>query len=100
MSESRKYQKFTKEFKLEAVKMVIDHGHKQSEVSRNLGVSANLLGRWVAQFKEENDQAFPGNGNLKPEDQRVKDLEAQVRRLTMERDILKKAMAYFAEVPK
>lgn len=100
MSEKRSYRKFTKEFKLEAVKMVLDHGHKQTEVARNLGINSNMLSRWVQQFKADEGQAFPGKGQLKANDQRLKNLEAQVKRLTMERDILKKAMAYFAEIPK
>jgi transposase len=100
MSEKRTYRKFTKEFKLEAVKMVLDHGHTQTAIARNLGINANSLSRWIQQFKVDQDQAFPGKGKLKADDQRVRDLEAQVKRLTMERDILKKAMAYFAELPK
>ena len=92
-------RKYTREFKLEAVKLVLDQKMKQSEVARDLGVSAQVLWRWVTQYRQDSDQSFPGKGRLKPEDQRVRDLEQRVTRLTMERDILKKAMAYFAKVP-
>ena len=99
MSEKRKYRKFTKEFKLEAVKMVTDHGHKQTEVGRNLGINPNMLSRWLVQFKADQDEAFPGKGKLTPQDEEVRKLQKALKRVTMERDILKKAMAYFAEIP-
>jgi transposase len=96
----RQQQKRTKEFKTEAAKMVVEQRQSQADVARNLGVTPGQIHRWVADFKEDPSNAFPGKGKLRPEDERLKALEAQVRRLTMERDILKKAMAYFAEVPK
>jgi transposase len=91
---------FTKEFKEGAVKMVIDQGRKQSEVARDLGLNPNVLSRWVLQFRADQQDAFPGKGKLKPEDERVRKLEVELRRVTMERDILKKAIAYFAERPR
>ena len=96
----KKRRQFTKEFKVEAAKMVVDQGLIQAQVARNLGIGDNLLGKWVADYKANPGKAFPGKGNLKPEDERMRQLEREVKRLTMERDILKKAMAYFAEVPK
>jgi transposase len=92
-------RKYTREFKLEAVKLVVEQKMKQAQVARDLGMSPHLVWRWVTQYREDSDQSFPGKGRLKPEEQRLRDLEQQVTRLTMERDILKKAMAYFAKVP-
>jgi len=101
MSESKKkQQRRTKEFKTEAAKMVVEQGSAQAEVARNLGVTSGQVHRWVSDYKADPQNAFPGKGKLRPEDERMKALESQVKRLTMERDILKKAMAYFAEVPK
>ncbi len=97
--EKKPKRKYTREFKLEAVKLVLDQKMKQAQVARDLGLSSQVLWRWVTQYRQDSDQSFPGKGKLKPEDQRVRDLEQQVTRLTMERDILKKAMAYFAKVP-
>lgn len=99
MQEKRKYRKFTKEFKLEAVKMVVEQGHKQTETARNLGINCNMLGRWVAEFKADQGEAFPGNGKLKPQEDEIRMLQKALKRVTMERDILKKAVAYFAEIP-
>jgi transposase len=97
--EKKPKRKYTRDFKLEAVKLVLEQKMKQAQVARDLGLSPQVLWRWVTQYRQDSDQSFPGKGRLKPEDQRVRDLEQQVTRLTMERDILKKAMAYFAKVP-
>jgi len=96
----RQKRKFSKEFKEEAVKLVVDKGMKQSDVSKDLGISPNILNRWILQFKAEGNEAFPGNGRLKPSEQKLRDLELENKRLRMERDILKKAMAYFVDTPK
>jgi len=92
-------RKYTKEFKVEAVKLALEGGVSQAQVAKNLGISPHLLSRWVIQFQEDAVNAFPGKGRLKPEAQRVRDLEEELRRVRMERDILKKAMAYFAKQP-
>ena len=94
-------RKYSKEFKLEAIKLVEEGGTSQAQVSRDLGLNEQVLSRWMREYKEAQakaEAAFPGKGALSPSDQRVKDLESQVRRLTMERDILKKATAYFAKL--
>ena len=99
MSESkRKQQKRTKEFKIEAAKKVVEQGEAQAAVARNLGVTPGQIHRWVADYKENGDTSFPGKGKLRPEDERIKALEAKLKRVTMERDILKKATAYFAKL--
>jgi len=100
MSKSKPRKSHSKEFKIEAAKMVVELGSTQAEVARNLGVTSGQVHRWVTDYKADPEHAFPGKGHLSPADERTRQLEAQVRRLTMERDILKKAMAYFAEVPK
>ena len=100
MSEKRTRRTYTKEFKKDAVSLVLKEGRTQADVSRSLGIDQPLLGRWILQEKADGTEAFPGRGKLKPQDQKVHDLEKELRRVTMERDILKKAMAYFAEIPK
>ena len=92
-------RRFTKEFKVEAVKLVLEKGMTQVKVAKDLGIHATLLNRWIVRYEEDAVNAFPGKGRLKPEDQRVRDLELELHRTQMERDILKKAMAYFAKLP-
>ena len=71
----------------------------RARVAKDLGIDANLIGRWVQEAASGNS-AFRGSGRLTPQDDKVRSLEQQVKRLSMERDILKKAMAYFVDVPK
>ena len=83
-----KKMKFTPEFKLSAVKLVTEQGYSQAEAGRSLGVDSKNINRWV---KEAKDQDY------KPErDQEILALRKQVKRLQMERDILKKAATSFA----
>jgi transposase len=91
---------FTKEFKVGAAKMVVEQGLRQSEVCRDLDLNPNVLSRWVMQFRVDREESFPGKGKQRPDDERVRQLEKKLKNVTMERDILKKAMAYFIEVPK
>lgn len=92
-------RRFTKEFKVEAVKLVLEKGMTQAQVARDLGIHATMLNRWVVKYEEDATNSFPGKGRLKPEAQRVRELELELQRTRMERDILKKAMAYFAKLP-
>jgi transposase len=97
---SRSYKQYPKEFKLESVRLVLEQGLSQAQAASNLGIDQSLLGRWVRQFRSKGQESFPGNGKLLPADEKIRNLERDLRRVTQERDILKKAIAYFAEVPK
>ena len=97
---SRTYKQYPKEFKLEAVKLVVEQGLTQTQAASNLGISQSLMGRWVRQVRSNGQESFPGNGKLLPADEKIRALEKDLRRVTQERDILKKAIAYFAEVPR
>jgi len=93
---------YTKEFKVEAVKLVLDGKQTLTETAANLGVGLSTLGRWKSNYLKANHQtktAFPGKGNLSPHDAELKALQKENERLKRERDILKKAMAYFTQVP-
>ena len=92
-------RRFTKEFKLETVRLVVEQGRKQVDVCRELEINPMVLSRWIRDLQKDAAQAFPGKGRLKPQEQRIKDLEEENRRLRMERDFLKKATAYFAKLP-
>jgi transposase len=89
-------RKFSREFKLEAVKLVKDRGVTSAQASRDLGVHANVLRKWVRELATDPVQAFPGHGQMKPEQLEIDRLRKEVVRLKAERDILKKAAAYFA----
>ena len=93
---------YSKEFKVEACKLVIESGQTAAQTARDLGVRENVLSRWVQKYREDPAGAFPGSGlkQVAGGDPRIRELERENQRLRMERDILKKAMAYFAEIPK
>jgi transposase len=89
-------RKFSREFKLEAVKLVVERGVSVAQASRDLDVHENVLRKWVREQAADPQQAFPGKGQLKPEQIEIDRLRKEVARLKAERDILKKAAAYFA----
>ena len=90
---------YTAEFKLRAVKMVTDQKLSVAEVARRLDVGENLLRTWKKALAERGDAAFPGHGNLTPAEDELRRLRAENARLRAERDLLKKAAAYFASPP-
>ena len=85
------------EFKREAVALVLEHGYSCAAAGRSLGVSGALIGRWKGELENHAAEAFPGHGKRIAEQQRIHELESENRRLRMERDILKKATAFFAK---
>ncbi len=89
-------KKYPKEFKLDAISLVTDQNYSQAEAARSLGINANMLGRWIKEQGSDEGQAFRGNGKLTPDQERIRALEAEVKRLKMEKDILKKATVFFA----
>ena len=93
----KKRRKFSREFKIEAVRMVAEGGRGTTEVARELGISPNLLTRWKQQVVTNGDQAFPGKGRLADE---VRRLQLELKRVQQERDFLKKATAFFARESK
>ena len=80
-------RQYTKEFKLGAVKLVVDRGMSPSEAAKDLGVSYYTLKNWVNAFKKNKENSFPGKGNLLPDDQRIRELEKKLKRAEMERDL-------------
>jgi transposase len=90
-------RKFGREFKLEAVKLVRERGVSVAQAARDLDVHENVLRKWVREFGADPMQAFPGHGQMKPEQQEIERLRREVTKLKAERDILKKAAAFFAK---
>ena len=97
---TKKRKVYSKQFKTDAVKLVTKQGYKISEAARNLGINPVLLGRWKKQFKTDNTSAFPGKGHMTPEKEELYRLRRENKRLRMEREILKKATAFFANESK
>ena len=90
-------KKYPKEFKLDAVSLVLDQGYTRVEAARSLGINANMLGRWVKEQQSDDGQAFRGNGRLTPEQEEIRELKSQVKRLEVEKGILKKAVFFAKE---
>lgn len=88
---------FSREFKLEAVKLVKERGVSMSQASRDLDIHLNVLRKWVKDVETDPAQAFPGQGQMKADQAEIAKLRKEVAKLKMERDILKKAAAYFAK---
>lgn len=97
MSANGKRRNYDQAFKIEAVRLVTEEGRKVAQVARELGINANQLHRWKAKFAEDGLSAFPGKGNLTPEQEELRKLRREVFDLREERDILKKAMAIFSD---
>jgi len=92
-------RKYSKEFKLEAVRLADEPGVTLKQLGDELGVSAHLLGRWRKQLRKEGEViAFPGKG--KPRDEEMAALKRELSRVTKERDFLKEAAAFFAKAQK
>jgi len=93
----RTRRSFSKEFKLEAVRLMTEGGQSISQVARDLGIRDTILGRWKKDWEQDRDAAFPGKGQVKPEAAELRHLRRENERLRMERDILKKAAAIFSK---
>jgi transposase len=93
-------RRFTPEFKLEAVKLVKERGVTVRQAAADLGLHENVLRKWVRNVEAHRHQAFPGQGRMRPDDAEVARLRRELAKTKAERDILKKAIAYFAKEPR
>jgi len=95
MGSSRR--KHSREFKIEAVKQVVEKGRSVSDVAEGLGIHANMLSRWKTELESEGAVAFPGNGKMTGQDEEIRRLRRELSIAQQERDILKKAVGFFAK---
>jgi transposase len=98
MTEVRR--QYTREFRLEAVRLLETSGKRVSQLERELGIGRGNLSRWKKQLAAHGEDAFPGHGRLTPEGERLRQLERENEILRQERDILKKAVAIFSRPSK
>jgi transposase len=89
-------RRFGREFKIEAVRLIKERGVSVAQTSRDLDVHPNVLRKWARDLSADPTHAFPGHGQMKPEQLEIEKLRREVAKLKAERDILKKAAAYFA----
>ena len=91
-----KRRNYDNEFKQAAIRLVTVNGHGVGETARNLGINANMLSRWKREEEVKQHAKSTGNGLASEEQQELRQLRNEVKRLRMEREILKKALGYFA----
>lgn len=90
-------RKYDRAFKRETVRLVTEVGRASAEVARELGINVNVIYRWVRQYKDDQENSFPGKGHQKPADLEVHKLRKQLADITEERDILKKVVSIFSK---
>ncbi len=88
---------YSREFKVETVKLVTEHGRSQAQVAREMGIDIQTLRTWIKQLAIEGNRAFPGQGQ--PRDAEVVRLQRENEQLRHERDILEKALGIFSRMP-
>lgn len=92
----KKQKTYTKEYKLEAVKLAKEL-ESSSQAAKSLGISVSTMCKWVKEYQHSGQDSFPGKGHQTPYEEEVRKLRQQVKRLEMERDILKKAITFFGD---
>jgi transposase len=89
-------KRYDKEFKIEAVRLVVEKGRSALSVAADLGINVKTLYGWIRQYSQHQADAFPGSGKLRPEDEELRKLKRRIADLEEENAILKKAAAIFA----
>lgn len=97
MDTDKKRRKFDRQFKLDAVNLVINGGRSVREVAQDLGIDENVLHRWKRDLTREGSDAFPGKGRLSPQEEELRRLRRELEQVKEDREILKKALAFFSK---
>jgi len=97
MNERSTRQKYTKEFKEDAVKLVLEQGYSSTEAGRRLGIHSTNISRWIGEFRREQEDIAEGGVTRRELEEENRRLRKENKRLEMEREILKKAAAFFAK---
>lgn len=94
---AKKRKTYSREFKVETVKLITERGEIVSQVALDMGIHENTLYKWIRELSTKPQDAFPGKGHMVSEAEELRQLKKENERLKMERDILKKAMAIFSQ---
>jgi len=97
---TQKRKKYSKTFKLETLELSRSSDKSDSQLEEELGLGKGCLYNWRKQLKQDGEQAFPGKGRLKPDDEYLRSLERELAIVRQERDILKQALAIFTPSPR
>jgi len=97
MQSERKRRKFDRQFKLDAVNLIVNGGRSIQEVARDLGIDANVLYRWKRDLTRNGSEAFRGKGRLSPQEEELRRLRRELEQVKEDREILKKALAFFSK---
>jgi transposase len=96
MPDTTRRRRFDSQFKLDAVRLIQESDRSITDIANDLGVRRELLYKWKRELEDDPQHAFPGKGKLKPEQDQLHQLQQELKRVTEERDILKKALAFFS----
>ncbi len=100
MEETRGRRRYDREFKEDAIRLIVDGGRTVRGVARDLGIHENMLCRWKKEYLQDKEHSFPGKGHMKPHEEEIFKLKRKVSDLEEDRAILKKALAIFSKRPK
>jgi len=96
MEGEKKRKGYDRQFKLDAINMVVSEGRSVREVAQSLGIDTNTLYHWKRELLSAGSEAFPGKGHMTPQEEELKRLRRELAQAQEDRDILKKALAYFS----
>lgn len=97
METEKKRKTYDREFKIDAVNLVLNGGRTVEEAARELGISANSLHRWKKMLTTKGTEAFPGKGKLSPQEEELRRLRRELAQAREDSKILKKALAFFSK---
>jgi transposase len=97
MSGPTRRKRYDAQFKLDAVRLIDTSERSISDIAQDLGIRREMLYKWKKELAADPKNAFPGKGRLKPEEEQLRQLHQELKRVTEERDILKKALAFFSK---
>jgi transposase len=97
MVADKKRKVYERQFKIDAVNLVVNGERSVSEVARDLGIEPNILYRWTRKLTAEGSESFPGKGRLSPQEEELRRLRRELEQAKEDREILKKALAFFSK---
>jgi transposase len=97
MVADKKRKKYDRQFKIDAVSLVVNGERSVSEAARDLGIEANMLHRWKQKLTTEGSESFPGKGRLSSQEEELRRLRRELEQVKEDREILKKALAFFSK---